>query len=417
MGKYLKSEKANACREEIYAQVEPYVLENGEMRSNSGQLKFLKGLMIRNLAVSSRVRVRKEGFLKYLRESMRLCNNDEVIAFMDCEKNLEAFLHSPYCEEFYYDKMYKQKYGFLPFLLLQRTQAEMERAMLRYLSLSSGLEAYDEKKGEEMEQHKLEAYVEWLYSIALYEIFLRNCFDDIERDFWEKRKDMKASDEGMELMRRFNELCGCKDLNKRKELAKEMAGYTAAYLDELWQQVFDIYYINFFIQHLTNLYAVLRIVVLIEYVNINLSREEGGIRKKKDIEAFEDAAYWKNLVQEWIDRNEFFAEVGRNRNLNVLYNELNKVYWNCQIFSGPSRKNGEEKFWERAEKPISDIKQYLGVIRAHTADKRPPEEEKKLWNIETSLSVPIWNAVHEISEITVNAEKAREKNRSRSHAF
>ena len=413
MGKYLKAEKANDCRKEIYVRIEQYVVQDGEAESNSGQLKFLKGLLIRNLAVSSRVRVRKDGFLKYVRDTLRFYHNDEVIAFMDCEKNMEAFLQSPYCEDFYYYKLFKPEYGFPPFLLLQRTQEGVERAMMRYLSLPSGLEACDEKKGDEMEKNKLEAYVEWLYSIALYEIFLRNFFDDIDSKFLSNPKADSTTDseEEKELMRRIQELRGCRDLNRQKEMAKEMADYAAAYMDKFWKRVFGVYYLNYFFQHLMNLYAMMRIIVLIEYVNINVGREEDGMRKKEDIEAFKEAQYWKKLLQECLKESELFAETGRNRNLNVFYTELNRVYRECRIFPDYDRNEGERVFWEETKEAVSDLKQYIGCLRDYTVDKRPPEIEKKLWKIEEKLSAPIWNAGCEIGEIASRAERAREKNR------
>lgn len=411
MGKYLKAEKANGYRKAIYAQIEQYVVQDGEAESNSGQLKFLKGLMIRNLAVSSRVRIRKEGFLKYVWNTLRFYHNDEVIAFMDCEKNMEAFFRSPYCEEFYYDKLFKPEYGFPPFLLLQRTQEGVERAMIRYLSLSSGLDACDEKKGNKMEKDKLEAYVEWLYSIALYEIFLRNYFEDISRNFWSvpKADNTEDAEEERELIHHFRELRECRDLSRKKEMAVEMANYAADYMDKFWQRVFRVYYLNYVIQHLMNLYAIMRIIILIEYVNINVSREAGGMRKNEDIEAFADAQYWKNLVQEWIGRSELFAETGRNRNLNVFYTELNRVYNEYRIF--PDCVQFEGDFWEETREAMDNLKQYIGCVQDHTVDERTSEEEKKLWKVEEKLSAPIWNASREIGEIASKAEGAREKNR------
>lgn len=411
MGKYLKAEKANGCRKAIYARIEEYVVQDGEAESNSGQLKFLKGLLIRNLAVSSRVRIRKDGFLKYVKDTLRFYHNDEVIAFMDCEKNMEAFLKSPYCEEFSDYKFFKPEYGFPLFLLLQRTQEGMEKAMIRYLSLPSGLEAYDEKKGNKMEKDKLEAYVEWLYSIALYEIFLRNCFDDITRNFLSdpKADGTADSEEDKELIHRFRELRGCRDLNRQKEMAEEMEDYAAVYMDKFWQRVFRVYYLNYVVQHLMNLYAMVRIIILIEYVNINVSREECSVRKHEDIEAFANAQYWKNLVQEWIRGSELFAETGRNRNLSVFYTELNRVYNECRIFPDHARIEGN--FGEETRETMDNLKQYIGSVQDHTVDERTSEEEKKLWKIEEKLSVPIWNASCEIGEITSRAERAREKNR------
>lgn len=413
MGKYLKAEKANNCRQAIYDRIEQYVVKNDEAENNSGQLKFLKDLLIRNLAVSSRVRVRKDGFLKYVKNTLRFYRNDEVIAFIDCEKNMEAFLQSPYCEEFSHNKPFKPEYGFPMFLLLQRTQEGVERAMIRYLSLSSGLEAHDKKEGNKMEKEKLEAYVEWLYNIALYEIFLRNCFEDINRTFLSNSKADSAADleEEKKLMQRFRELLGGKDLIRRKEMASEVADYTAAYMDKIWQRVFGLYYLNYFVQHQTNLYAVMRIIVLVEYVNINLTREEGGIRKKEDIEAFGDAQYWKKLVEDWIGESELFAETGRNRNLNVFYTELNRVYRECRIFPNYFQSDKEGNFLEESRQAMIDLKQYIECLRDYTVSRRSPEVEKNLWKVEDKLSVPIWNAVCEIGEIAARAEKAREENR------
>lgn len=413
MGKYLKAEKANGCRIAIYNQIEQYVMQDGGAESNSGQLKFLKGLMIRNLAVSSRVRIRKEGFLKYVKDTLRFYYNDEVIAFMDCEKNMEAFLQSPYCEEFYYDKLFRPEYGFPPFLLLQKTQERMEKAMIRYLSLSSGLEACDEKKGNRMEKDKLEAYVEWLYSIAVYEIFLRDCFEDISHNFLNvpKAGNTEDTEEEKELIRHFRELRGCRDLSRKKEMAIEMADYAADYMDKFWQRVFGVYYLNYVVQHLMNLYAIMRIIILIEYVNINVSRETSGVRKNEDIEAFADAQYWKNLVREWIEGSELFAETGRNRNLNVFYTELNRVYNECRIFPNCAEFEGKGDFWEETREAMDNLKQYVGCVQDHTVAERTSEEEKKLWKVEEKLSAPIWNASREIGEIASKAEGAREKNR------
>ena len=96
MARYDKVERAKKCKTIIQNQVEKYLNTKEERQSHSGQLKDFKGLMIRKLCFSTSVRVRKEGFLKFLQEEF-LSNNDDVLEYLEPKKNIEAFAQSAYC--------------------------------------------------------------------------------------------------------------------------------------------------------------------------------------------------------------------------------------------------------------------------------------------------------------------------------
>ena len=298
MATYAKPQKINECREKITQIVEGYYEERENIIPNSGQLKFLKGLMIRHLAVSTNEKGAKGGLGKYLKERI-LNDKEEVLSFFDREKNVEAFKQSIYCEDSYFLDNSKVEYGFPPFLLLDKAHKEMERAFLEYLYAEKNTDSKTDWKDEEEEfSYKSGKYMDFLYSVTIFEIFLR--------EYYAKIIQKKTQDENTLLMQekvdrvnQYKEMINeCKDDKESKELAKELATELAEYMNILnegyCEKGFYVTQEDYVVSLQSHLYAMLRIVVLVEFLNINLATTFEMDEWKY---AFPEAVIWNHLIE------------------------------------------------------------------------------------------------------------------------
>ena len=125
MGKEKQQEKStivrpeDACRNKIRERVAKYFVEGKSERPSFGQLKFMKNLIVRNIAASTSVRLSKASFMRFL-ENEILCEDQEVIDFFDSSKNVKEFMESPYGEEILFQHNYRDELGYPPFILLRK---------------------------------------------------------------------------------------------------------------------------------------------------------------------------------------------------------------------------------------------------------------------------------------------------------
>ena len=361
MATYAKPQKINECREKITQIVEGYYEEKENIIPNSGQLKFLKSLMIRHLAVSTNEKGAKGGLGKYLKERI-LNDKEDVLSFFDREKNIEAFKQSIYCDDPYFLDNSKVEYGFPPFLLLDKAHIEMERAFLEYLYAEKNTDNKTDWKDEEEEfSYKSRKYMEFLYSVTIFEIFLREYYAKVNENLLQNENSLSMQEKADRINHYKEMYDGCKDEKKKKELAIEMANYINTCMEGYCEIGFYCAQVKYVVSLQNHLYAMLRIVVLIEFLSINITTTY----KMDEWEyAFPEAVIWNHLIEnmnmdgalDWRLYLNLQGEVGKEdqnsdpesndsldlfgvepvkpkKNLRTLYGELVNFYMKNSIYN------------------------------------------------------------------------------------
>jgi len=438
MGTYEKVERAKKYKQILYEIVEKYLEEKEDIIINSGQLKFFKGLMIRHLALSTNIKIRapRTRILEYMDDTL-LRHNDDVIAYFDREKNTKAFLESSYCEDFPGIQEFQPQCIDFPFLLLQRAQSEMELAFKAYIHEKSSLDyseedskskkkisekkRTDDKKAADnmseisseelaeqaMDLRKAERYLELLMSIALYEIILRETYAQIQMKMSNDMELSLLQEESNKKNQFFAEIKACKDMEKRKVMLDELYDMTKEYYGKLCEFTFFSYSLGCFVIHQTNLYAMLRIIVLIEVININSDYQYGT--KEERINEREQADFWKRQIYALLKEDVLFACVERRKNLSNMYKQLNLIYNEKKLFPDLFRTEPYSYFEDYAYNDIVALKNYISIIKKGRVEERALKDEKRMWHIADKLAQPIWHAIWDIDNLQKNALEAKKK--------
>ncbi len=376
MKTYQKCEIAKQRQDKIKSKyIEKYFAEKDTDKPAKGQLKFLDGVIVRNLAASTRVRMRKESFIKFLDKEI-LGNRDEVISFMDYDMNMKAFLDSAYGEIIIARENYKESFGFPMFLLIQKAQEVMERKLLAYLNL----EQEDEEESNE-ESEKKRAYVELLYSIAIYEIFVK--------DYWKEISDLlpgESSDLAKEIiMEKVGPLIqkyeGSSDVQEQEAAKEKLLQWMKNYNERCDAIIFHECFYLFAFKHLWNFMAVLRLIGMIEFVNINeMYVGEGNRAGNKQKEMAKKAQRWDINISSWFEDKEFFTLPRRNPNFNGWYKEITQIEEDyCLLAKNPEESDLDYNHFR------SCVQEYIKCIEKHNVLERTKEEEKHLWAIQVEL--------------------------------
>ncbi|MCI8997081.1 MAG: hypothetical protein HFI30_15640 [Lachnospiraceae bacterium] len=441
-----KRKRIEESRREIRHIVQNYV--NREAKGNQGQLKFLEGLITGNLAVSIGITLRKdERFWNYL-EDYFLKDHQDCLSYFDEKKNLEEFANSPYGMDT--EKLYE---GFCPgfpippYLLLRRAQEVMEQACVFYIQLPREELDEEEPDNEKLDEEKLdeeepdeeeiweelfeepdeeevlkeeeelpealagkespeqkrktqrrvrpktkkkEAYVEWLFSIAIYEIFLI----EYGRRLPKRRENPQDERELEALEKLYPEIFCYEDEEKLKEQIDEFWERAGKYYHKLQEDMLRLYCENCYFLHLIHLCAMLRVVAQIEFVRVsrNMSSEN---RKGRDMTALTEAvdflhreARWKNCY--------LFTDVKNSRNLDAYAKRFRRMYQSFQI---SPHLSGEESWDEHIRKSLRNdrmLHQYLAVIRAGKRRRNPEELERELWMTSIEFAQPVIKALDAI---------------------
>lgn len=408
MASYKKTTIANQYREELRRQVEKYLVNRNDIEPNSGQLKFLKGLMIRSLAISTRIRINqpKKQLLDFLNKNI-LKSNDEVICFFDNDKNAAAFLRSPYCKPLEWPQIFnmhfqtflKERFVSPPFLLLQKTQDVMEHALLNYMK-----EPFDDEDDAEMLKKKMKSFINLLYSITLYEIFLREFCEKMNHSYLKNMETLidDTDDRIQELCLKLDNLLICKNEKKQKELNDYIETQALETSDYITAASLTVFYTHYFYQHLTNFFAILRIIFLIEFVNINEANNPISPSKERQLN-LKEAIVWRGYIEKWMENGELFIVQAQNRNMGILYNEWNRLYH--KYISSDS---------DISKCQANNIREYLQAIQTHTVSERMENEaeERSLWRIADNLALPIFKAASDICNLpkTILEKKGNSKN-------
>lgn len=385
MSSSIKSKTFKENKEKICEEVFSY-LESGEPEKNSGQLKFLKNLMIRSLALSTRKKINnpKKQLTDFLNSTI-LYNKDEVISYYDNDKNMEAFLSSPYYTLTVYQERLqdiKPELNNVPFFLMQKTQDVMEHALLDYIK-----EPFED---EEDAPRKLEAYVKLLYSIAVYEIFLRKFFKIIEENYIKEINELRAAEHAEKLSQ---QLKACQNAEELSTLLKQIITKESEVADFCISFSLILYIMLYYLHHLTNFFSVLRIIALIEFVNINGANSS---RSRQKLDYLAEANKWREHIEEWRLDETLFAVCAQSKNMSRYYDEMSTLYCN-KIMSDE----------EEHAVQIEYIRKYLDAIKKCPLGKRTRNENEKLWSIKWLLAHPLFRAANEISDLPKTASEKK----------
>ena len=392
MAEYQKVKKAKAYKEELHNLIEQYMESKEDIVKNSGQLKFFKDLMVRHLAVSTNIKIQKPSTRVLDFFDQRVCgSNDETIDFFDHNKNMKAFFASVYCENGTFSEPFETEYATIPYLLLQKIQEVLEESLKEYLRIGEA-EPVEEKES---------AYFDFLLSVALYEIFIRELYVEIEDKLLSEDGDAFDAEEDREWVEKiWEEIKECKDEEEQKKKIEYLAECTAQYYEKICRYSFRIFYIWYFLLQVIKLMAVLRIIILIERVQINKEQiyTDVGFGKRLSQEAIE-AKYWSDLMKKLLQNGELFSDVERKRNLVTMYKRINAFYIKNTIFPHTDKDTTFIEFEKKVLMDVDILKKYLEMIQKHSVGKRSFSEEKIMWEWQAQLAAPILNAVHDIMEI------------------
>lgn len=373
-----KSKKIEVAREEIKEIVSKYI--DKEAKSNTGQLKFLNGLLTGNLAVSIGIKLRRDAFfLKYLRDNI-LEGREEVLSFLDPEKNREAFLHSPYCHSREIYEGFLLSFEMPSYLLVTKAQKVMERECIRYIRLP-----------DKDEKAKKTAYVEWLFSIALYEIFLVEFGQGLP-----KLPVKKEVEEERPLGERYPYAFDEGDSIKRREQILELLQAFQEEYNCFRSQGLLLLSLLSLRMHTENLCAMLRIISLIEFVKINQKTERVELRElDRDRTAQMNARLWRDREKQW--KNSFlFTTIQRNHNLDILMREFKAMYRSNQITPQLSKESYLGEFTQDLCQVEEAMFAYLEVIKKRRGSREPEELEEELRKASLPFGAPVMRAMGEI---------------------
>ena len=136
-------------------------------------------------------------------------NNDEVLSFFDPAMNRKEFLQSPYSMDFPCSVNFNMQFSEMPFLLLQKTQSEVEHALDDFFYVKE-------------ETEKEAVYLDLLLSLALYEIFLREIFGNHITPMMSVLSPVREPAEMEQINYDYEEVQNCTDVQKRKEMISEL---------------------------------------------------------------------------------------------------------------------------------------------------------------------------------------------------
>lgn len=394
-----KRRKLQECKEEIRQIVENYI--NREVKGNQGQLKFLEGLVTGNVAVSIGITLRKdERFWNYLEEHF-LKDREDMLSYFDGKKNLESFLRSPY--GMHMGEIYEgfcPEFEVPPYLLLRKAQEVMEQACVYYVQLPRE-ELDEEEFGENWKEtermvrpktKKKEAYVEWLFSIAIYEIFLIEYGRSLPQ-----RQEYPQDKEELEILEKlFPEIFCCRDEERLEIQIDEFCERAGRYYHRLMADMLRLFCEQCYFLHVVNLCAMLRIISLIEFVRVSRNLNSGTQRTKKgNRTALAEAMDLLFREAHW-EKCYLFTDVQNSRNLDALARRFQSMYQSFRISPHLSGKEGWDKYGMGSLKNDMALHRYMGVVKERKLKGNTEEMEKELWEASMVFAQPVLRALDAI---------------------
>lgn len=354
-------------------------------RRNTGLLKFLKYMRVSSLVVSPNPdpHVRRERFLRDFRAMFRWMDSDLVFSLTDPEKNLREYLDSSVWEllvgggeDLRAIEPETSAGVLIPFLLLQELEKETSRCLKTYLRTDNEPQGKSDEKGGEKENK----YVELVFSLAYYEIFLEEFWKRFVGDIKSSMEEdaSSAAKEGILLLEK--EFYECEEREEKQALALKLQEAMQEKLLSLQKSLMSVLYLNLYAYHYVNLIAILRMLVITEYVNINhapsVSAGKGDKERRR--------ARIKNLVNNELgELHLFYYHYRFNRNLSKLFDQVTVFAESRNMIPDPENREEMETFKK-------DLDTYLKLNCQQMGKKRTVDDERKLWESRLALASPFF---------------------------
>ncbi len=370
IAKYEKSERANEAR-----QLFMDVVRNYERKAvkNAGQLKYLDKLIICEIAVSTRTKNRVRSFETFFEEQVipkandRNDGNNRVLSFVNREKNIQAFLSSPYITESMSDRSEIHADEVLvPYLLLERLLELLEETLLSYLAIKCS-----EEEANEMDSDKVHAYEKFLYAAAYYEIFVREMLEKTIPSYVSQ-----TLTDAQALLAKF-----------RQQPEAHVDPQSAETIIITQKQVMAKvqlcgFYTEYVGRHIRNLLAYTNLILMIESANVIRGTDfcpkvvNGKSVHYPTVNNFLEQSFPEETDVQDPCEFHFFCDLVNNRNMTSHYEriicEVHKR--NLLPLEKPDDPSSHQKFADA-------VKAYVDFISKHRKAKRTAEQEQELWAI------------------------------------
>ncbi|MCI8566584.1 MAG: hypothetical protein HFI39_09765 [Lachnospiraceae bacterium] len=391
-------EKAEKSKDILLNIVEGYCRETDEEKKeglNKGTLKFLKNTRVRAVVLSANPKRKRtvHTFRRYLEKMILPKEYDRLISYMDPERNLDAFLA---CSHFFEEEELKSAFMddgparlgdmesgrtggiLLPFFLLEDLQKTVEMRLDAYMK-QKGTDFYVSGDGNVKDEYaanaKEEKYLDFVYSLQYYEIFMET--------FRERIMEPSLPSQEEEAFRAIQELNGqfaaCAEKNKKIELGKKILERMREWMVIFNKKRMSALYCVLYMRHYMNLMAMLRLLIIVEYVNIKHSYT--GVRDEE-----EKAKQRKNMEQlvtkELLGFDLFFFHYRDNPNLAVIFRDLTITAEKRSLIPDPGNQEEMQEFY-------NNLKAYVTQIRKKKAGERNAAEESLLMKSQILLAKPL----------------------------
>lgn len=381
-----KKPEAEQSRAFLLDIVKSYYLtteQEKEAHRNQGALKYLKDTMVSCVVLSPNPvkRMRKESFLNYFTRFVLPPDYDTLISYTDPEQNLRAFLGCSYLwEEGTPVDMELEGSALndtlIPFFLLQDLQQAAERNLDEYLRqkvLSPYANVERTARDERQDAVKEEKYMHFVYTVQYYEIFL----EEFRRRIMENAnlpEDEKKFQKMQTLTEQFN---SCTEKSRKIMLGKQVLEITQECMEVLTRKQIAALYPHLYVYHFIYLMAMLRILVIAEYVNIN----HGG-RGVADQNRQQRRLNVERMISERLKEFDlFFFHCRENPNLSRIFKELTVTAEKQHMIPDLGNKEEMDEFY-------SALEIYIKQIRKKKVGKWDAEKEAFLLKCCVILAKP-----------------------------
>lgn len=427
-----KAKELNEYKKIIYGMADPYLRDHKP--ENHGPLSFFQGLFTAHIAVSSKSRKGYPSFIHFLDEWF-LDNDKDILSFFDRDQNMKAF--QSWGRELLHGALYDESFGYPQFLLLEKARAVKDEALVKYFELADtdSAEESGEKAFSDAWETKENAYLKWLQAVAFFEICVRKYFGEILQiisEMTEENPRESLTAELTELTERIInfEIYEQMDFSQKKQWDQKTEELYEAYHKKYSKTCYRAVFFYHLWVMINDLFASIRILLLVEYVNVNTTERLGTennagkslLRDKVFRTAYIESSALKKQVKKILQKvigkeaakNLFMEMLTWNRNYSSRYREMIHTAWSVNPPRG-STESGEMKeqvewldalreyFSILAEKYRSDntCREKQGEKRAKTSEETAPETNKeiRLRKINKQLADPIWKVIdQEISK-------------------
>ena len=304
-------------------------------------------------------------------------------------------------------------------MLIQKARTVKDTAMVRYQALANFDEASrGEGADDEARKKKADAYLEWLQSIVFFEICVREydkevgrmmqCIDEEASQKTSEYKDLKNRIETMD------KVFLTSDSGKIQKWEQETQQLLFTWLNRVNKLYYELFFLTYCVELIQDFFASLRVLVLIEYVNVNTTIRKGTDDERitlRDSEyriAYEEALFWERTVDRWLQSengvkfaHNCFAMMDKwNRNHTDYYKMLNRMARRiCPLNNTQTGRLESQVYFHDALKEYISIMEnrYMDCIHGNKISSEQREkvqedmdrENERLKEIWVQLAMPI----------------------------